>query len=56
MNGAKYRVPDKENRKEVSQEMFCQDCQQDMNSCEKDVTDCLKEAQLYKIFAQITNE
>ena len=56
MNAAKYSVPGREERKEVTLEMFCKDCEEDSVACKKDVVDCIKEAKLYKNFVMIKND
>ena len=53
MNTAKYKLPQKFNREEVSQEKFCNDCKEDKKDCKKEIKDCINEAILYEKFIKI---
>ncbi|MFW6026748.1 MAG: hypothetical protein ACOCRX_10440 [Candidatus Woesearchaeota archaeon] len=53
VNNAKYNSPRKVDRIEVTEERFCKDCEKDKEKCNRNVSQCLKKATLYKQFARI---
>ena len=56
MNTAKYKLPQKVDREEVSQKKFCNDCKKNKIDCKKEIEACIKEANLYEKFIKIRKD